>query len=303
MRCLLLCCLVLLLPAPALAEHASEAPQIEAEQSAAPFPPLPDYLSDTPVALTPNETKALELAGQWAAKSIAPVRNATGKVLYVHGASLPTIVAAPLNVCDVELQAGETLNEVVVGDSARWLVDVATSGSGENKTVHLLIKPVDAGLESSAVVTTSRRVYHLRLISQREGHTPYVGFLYMEDQVRRFREQAEHEAKEERWRTASLDGREADLSTLNFRYVVKGKASWKPVQVYDDGRQTVIRLPAAPATNEMPVLLVRKSGSDVLVNYRVKGQAMVVDGLFEKVVLVVGVGRDQESIEITREDS
>lgn len=266
-----------------------------------PFSPLPDYLSDTPVALTPNETKALELSGEWAARSVAPVRNGTGKVLYVHGASLPTIVAAPLNVCDVELQAGETLNEVVVGDSARWLVDVATSGAGEHKTVHLLIKPVDAGLESSAVVTTSRRVYHLRLISQREGHTPYVGFLYMEDQVRRFREQAEREAKEERWRTASLDGSQVDLSTLNFRYVVKGKASWKPVQVYDDGRQTVIRLPTA--TNEMPVLLVRKSGSDVLVNYRVKGQAMVVDGLFEKVVLVIGVGRDQESIEITREVS
>ena len=75
------------------------------------------------------------------------------------------------------------------------------------------------------------------------------------------------------------------------------------MQVYDDGRQTIIRLPAGAATNEMPVLLVRKSGSDVLVNYRVKGQAMVVDGLFEKVVLVVGVGNDQESVEITREDS
>ncbi len=303
MRCLLLCCLVLLLPAPALAEQVSEAPQFEAGQPPMPFPPLPDYLSDTPVVLTPNETKALELSGEWAARSVTPVRNGMGKVLYVHGASLPTIVAAPLNVCDVELQAGETLNEVVVGDSARWLVDVATSGAGEHKTVHLLIKPVDAGLESSAVVTTSRRVYHLRLISQREGHTPYVGFLYMEDQVRRFREQAEREAREERWRTASIDGSDVDLSTLNFRYLVKGKASWKPVQVYDDGRQTIIRLPAGAATNEMPVLLVRKSGSDVLVNYRVKGQAMVVDGLFEKVVLVVGVGRDQESVEITREDS
>ena len=174
--------------------------------------------------LTPNETKALELAGGMAANTMAPVRNGSGKVLYVHGASLPSIVAAPLNVCDVEF-AGRG-NPQRGGDRAIRPVGSWTWPRpvlGEHETVHLLIKPVDAGLESSAVVTTSRHVYHLRLISQREGHTPYVGFTYMEDQVRRFREQAEREAKEERWRTASIDGSAVDLSTLNFRYLVKGQ--------------------------------------------------------------------------------
>ena len=142
---------------------------------------MPDYISDKPVKLTAKERKALELAQDWAAKSVTPSRDGNGRVLYVHGASLPTVIASPFQVCDVELQPGETLNEVVVGDSARWLVDVSKSGSGENETVHLLIKPVDAGLETSAVVTTNRRVYHLRLVSERSGHTPYVGFTYQED--------------------------------------------------------------------------------------------------------------------------
>ena len=268
-----------------------------------PLPPMPDYISDKPVKLTAKERKALELAQDWAAKSVTPSRDGNGRVLYVHGASLPTVIASPFQVCDVELQPGETLNEVVVGDSARWLVDVSKSGSGENETVHLLIKPVDAGLETSAVVTTNRRVYHLRLVSQRTGHTPYVGFTYQEDHVRHFKEQAAKDAREKLWSTASVGGRDMDLSRLNFGYALKGRAAWKPTQVYDDGKQTFIRLPESTATGEMPILLVRKASGNVLVNYRVKERTMVMDGLFDRVLLIVGVGGDQEKIEITREKS
>jgi len=268
-----------------------------------PLPPMPDYISDKPVKLTAKERKALELAQDWAARSVTPSRDGNGRVLYVHGASLPTVIASPFQVCDVELQPGETLNEVVVGDSARWLVDVSKSGSGESETVHLLIKPVDAGLETSAVVTTNRRVYHLRLVSQRTGHTPYVGFTYQEDHVRHFKEQAAKDAKEKLWRTASVGGQDMDLSKLHFGYALKGRASWKPTQVYDDGKQTFIRLPESTATGEMPILLVRKASGNVLVNYRVKERTMVMDGLFDRVLLIVGVGSDQEKIEITREKS
>ena len=37
----------------------------------------------------------------------------------------------------------------------------------------------------------------------------------------------------------------------------------------------------------MPVLLVRKGSREVLVNYRVKNSAMIVDGLFERIALIV----------------
>ena len=97
-----------------------------------------------------------------------------------------------------------------------------------------------------------------------------------------------------------MDGQQADLSRLNFHYEVKGKAAWKPERVYDDGRQTFIRLPEKTASGEMPVLLVRKGSRDVLVNYRVKDSAMIVDGLFERIALIVGVDGDQEKVEVIR---
>lgn len=131
-----------------------------------------DYISPKVVPLTPKERKALSLSNDWARQNIDPVLSGGGKVVYVHGASLPTIVATPMQVSDVELEAGEIVNEIVVGDSARWMVESGSAGSGPDARVHLFIKPVDAGLESSTVVTTNRRVYHLRLVSQRKGHTP-----------------------------------------------------------------------------------------------------------------------------------
>lgn len=259
-----------------------------------------DYLIPKTVPLTEAEKKAFRLSGAWSRQSVEPVLTGGGKVVFVHGASLPTIVAAPMQVCNVELQAGETVHEIVVGDSSRWMVDSGTAGSGAGVTAHLFIKPVDSSLESSAVITTDRRVYHLRLVSQRSGHTPYVGFLYSESLKQQAAWKQARDAKEREWNSTTVDGKPTDLSALNFNYEVKGKARWKPERVYDDGRQTFIRLPENSASREMPVLLVRKGKQDVLVNYWVKDSAMIVDGLFERIALIIGVGGDQEKVEVIR---
>ena len=274
--------------------------QVDSKSAAPAVIPEIDYLNPKTVPLTDKEKKALRLSGSWSRQGVEPVLTGGGKVVYVHGASLPTIVAAPMQVCDVELQSGEIVHEIVVGDSSRWMVDSGTAGSGLGATAHLFIKPVDSGLESSAVVTTDRRVYHLRLVSQRSGHTPYVGFLYSESLKQQAAWKQARDAKEREWDSTTVDGKATDLSALNFNYEVKGKAKWKPERVYDDGRQTFIRLPEKSASGEMPVLLVRKGKQDVLVNYRVKDSAMIVDGLFDRIALIIGVGGDQEKVEVIR---
>src|SRR3546814_9753229 len=54
---------------------------------------------------------------------------------------------------------------VAAGDTARWTVRDTTSGSGEAKRVHILVKPYAAGLSTNLVITTDRRAYHLQLES------------------------------------------------------------------------------------------------------------------------------------------
>ena len=297
-----LCCLLLCAPSAFASIPEGYPPALDGQGLGKAPTSLPeiDYISPKVVPLTNQEKQALHLSGSWSRQSVEPVLAGGGKVVFVHGASLPTIVASPMQVCDVELEPGETIHEIVVGDSARWMVDSGSVGSGGGAISHLFIKPVDAGLESSAVVTTNRRAYHLRLVSQRTGHTPYVGFLYSETLKQQTATKQAREAKEKEWNSTTIDGIQTDLSALNFNYEVKGKASWKPERVYDDGRQTIIRLPAKTASGEMPILLVRKGKQEVLVNYRVKDSALVVDGLFERIALVIGVGGEQEKVEVIR---
>src|SRR5690606_7036773 len=80
-----------------------------------------------------------------------------------------------------ELQPGEQVNSIHLGDQARWLIEPAVTGQGSAEVQHLIVKPLDVGLETSLVVTTNRRTYHMRLRSHRRDFMPRVSFNYPED--------------------------------------------------------------------------------------------------------------------------
>ncbi|CCO24020.1 P-type conjugative transfer protein TrbG [Maridesulfovibrio hydrothermalis] len=263
--------------------------------------PTPDYISKTDVRLNSKEWKALKLSKEWMNRKINPIMQSNGKVVYVFGATLPTIICSPLMASDLELQAGENVNDVIVGDTARWMVVVAQSGTPGRESTHLVIKPLDAGLVTTAVITTDRRVYHLKLVSRRKGYTPYVSFIYPEDQQKILKASLKKKRRKETWETTKIEGKPVDLSTLDFSYTISGDdASWKPMRVYNDGIRTFIQLPRTSTQTEIPVLLVEKAGQEAIVNYRVKGNAMIVDEIFEKAILVAGTGMEQQKVEIKR---
>src|SRR5690348_10011583 len=158
------------------------------------MPPAPPVSSTPPAALhfnnpelklTPQERAALELAKKWKAgastQGVKPAVGADGAIRFLFGATQPSIVCAVLQVCDVELQPGEQVNSLHLGDTARWTVEPAVTGSGKSEVQHLIIKPMDTGLETSLIVTTDRRTYHLRLRSHRTEFMPRVAFTYPED--------------------------------------------------------------------------------------------------------------------------
>ncbi|MEI7997107.1 MAG: TrbG/VirB9 family P-type conjugative transfer protein, partial [Methylococcaceae bacterium] len=113
------------------------------------------------------------------------------------------------------------------------------------------------------------------------------------------------EGKEKQERTLPQTGEY--LGDLNFAYSVDGSVAWKPVRVYNDGQKTIIQMPAAMAQTEAPTLLVvRKDGGlftedeTVLVNYRIQGDRYIVDTIFDKALLIAGVGSGQDRVVITR---
>ena len=266
------------------------------------------YFSKNNPTLTPQEKAAVAIAHKWrnnSATGIKPVAGADGSIRFLFGAQQPSIVCAVLQVCDVELQAGEQVNSIHLGDTARWTVEPAITGSGPAEVQHLIIKPMDVGLETSLIVTTNRRTYHLRLRSHRTEFMPRVAFTYTEDAMAKWDAIKTREEKEKQSRTIPQTGEY--LGDLNFAYDVSGSAAWKPVRVYNDGTKTIIQMPSTMQQTEAPTLLVvRKDGGvftdeeTVMVNYRVQGDRYIVDTVFDKAVLIAGVGSSQDRVTITR---
>jgi P-type conjugative transfer protein TrbG len=82
--------------------------------------------------------------------------NAVQVYSYGEGV-LYRLFAAPERVTDIALQPGEAIVSVAAGDTARWTVGDTTSGTGESRRVHILVKPFAAGLSTNLVITIDRR--------------------------------------------------------------------------------------------------------------------------------------------------
>lgn len=241
--------------------------------------------------LNAKETKAAGLSQKWRGSGGVVTRGPDGKVIFLYGETQPSVVCSPLQVCDIELQAGEVVRDVLIGDTVRWKVEPATSGASGGQAIHLVIKPSEAGLVTSMVITTSRRTYHIQLKSHHSQYMARVGFDYPADMTGRL---ADINAR----LAAGANGQAPER--FNFGYSIRGRASWKPTRAYSDGQKTYLQFPKAIRGQDAPVLFVISGGENRIVNYRMKDTTMVVDFDIERAVLVSGVGWRQEKITIVR---
>lgn len=138
--------------------------------------------------LSGTEVRGTALSDEWQDGQGVVTRGPDGKVIFLYGEIQPSVVCAPLQVCDIELQPGEIVRDVLVGDTVRWKVEPATSGGPNAQVMHLIVKPSEAGLQTSMVITTSRRTYHIELKSHYSQYMARTGFDYPEDIDARFAE-------------------------------------------------------------------------------------------------------------------
>jgi hypothetical protein len=112
----------------------------------------------------------VRVSKRWQGETNAPALCPDGRVIFFHGAGLPTIVCAPPQVCMIELQASErVVGEPHIGDSVRWYISPAMYGTGGQSTAVIILKPQTPGLDTNLLITTGRRAYYLRLISKFEA--------------------------------------------------------------------------------------------------------------------------------------
>jgi type IV secretion system protein VirB9 len=268
--------------------------------------PPPVQLVSPSAPLDAKEQRAVNLARRWRNRREMPQPGEDGVVRYLFGATLPTIVCAPLQICNLALQPGEVVHDVQVGDSVRWKISPSISGGGSEQTTHLIIKPVDAGLVSSLNVATNRRTYAIKLVSTQRDWMPLVAFNYPDDMQRQwsaYRQTVAFGAAANTLPTGE------NVANLDFGFQISGdNPGWKPLRVYTDGAKTYIEFPRSISFTSAPTLVALdntggwfSSGNTQMVNYRMLGNRYVVDRVLDRAELISGVGNGQTRVVITRD--
>ncbi len=212
---------------------------------------------------------------------------ADGSIRYPYGGRFePTLVCRPLFVCDVILEQGETVINIAVGDSVRWVIASAQSGPS-GSTPHVFVKPTQVRLATNLVVTTSKRVYYVRLLSADNAPNPRLSFAYPD-------EQAAAAAARVTAEQSQLEDRAKDIpllppDQLDYKYRIVGAPEIKPVKVYNDGVHTFIEWDSLPT--DLPVVYsVAPDGGQQIVNFRLRDRTFIVDGIQSGFNLVLNGG-------------
>ena len=239
-------------------------------------------------------------------KGKAPIVRKPGFEIYPFEESEPVMYCQPLRACDVELEEGEEILGIALGDNVRWDVQTIFSGDKENLIPHVVVKPKDLELTSNMVISTTKRTYHMGLVSSEKDYARRFKFYYPREFVseRVSKEQIEAKKSSETKVNTISDLPVLSADNLNFNYSIEGDSSlnWRPVRAFDDGTHVYIQMPQIMTSHEAPVLMVKRDGvnSVSMVNYRVKKNYYVVDRLFTEAMLLLGVGDHQERIMIIK---
>ena len=214
---------------------------------------------------------------------------ARGKMLFTYAdGGIYELQAATFRQAAIELQPGEVLTGrdlPTAGDTARWTLAITRTGTAPAESVVLIVKPLEADLETNMTITTNRRIYNIVLKSTDHTYMPLVGWVYPQDEARAAQSVVE--------RASEVESQSEPLAVapdkLNFNCATSGsKVVWKPIRVYDDGTRTYLQMSPEMNSYEAPAMFVIEKSQPLLVNYRVKHSVYIVDRLFEQGQLRVG---------------
>lgn len=174
----------------------------------------------------------------------------------------------------------EHIENVAVGDSASWQIT-------PNKRANMLfVKPLSPKARTNMTVITDRRTYFFDLIASPAASPLYVLRFTYPDEPKPPAQQAAVPALSEAESRIASGEKPVDPATLNFTWTKRGDAKLHPVRLFDDGQSTFVTW-AQGAT--LPAILIRdEKGAEGPVNYAVRGDTIVIEGVPSPIYLRAG---------------
>jgi type IV secretion system protein VirB9 len=179
----------------------------------------------------------------------------------------------------IAFEEDEAIENVAIGDSSAWQVT-------PNKRANLLfVKPLTDRAATNMTVVTDRRTYLFDLVAKPDAQAIYVlRFTYPE--VPEAETQLAAAPTEVEMAAATDPYAVSDAAALNFAWKSKGAARLYPAQAYDDGTATFLTW--ANGTPIPAILIKDHEGTEGPVNFAVRGDTIVVDGVPREIILRSG---------------
>lgn len=239
--------------------------------------------------------------------SPSPILGKDGLVQFPFGQYEPKVTCQPLQLCDIQLEQGEIIKGLMIGDSVQWSegdgsIPIVYSGPDNSQIPHVVLKPSKAGLITTLLVTTDKRTYYIKLYSA-NVIVSRAGFYYPGQELQKI--------EQKRVASATIDNQTLSNDLVNpknmhFNYKISGDtdAPFNPVQVFDDGAHVYIQMPTNISTKNLPAFYVLAPDGETLqlVNFRYKAPFYIVDKMFDTGVLVLGLDENEQKITISHQE-
>ena len=270
-------------------------------------PPVTPVATPEPVALMdtlpPDVAQAMD---RYLDTGKAPIidHRRSGFVRFPFGLSQPTVTCKAMALCDIALEPGERMSgdhALSMADPLRWSAHRIDEGEGESQIQHVVLKPNDdIPLETDLIIGTTRRIYHIHVVSGAK-QTINATFYYPQDTIDRFN--AQQARQQQHQQSVVATGSDIDPTTLHMNYHIECHgARFCPSWVADDGHKTYILLPRGLEAIGLPSLFIEQAGEKQLVNYNTsKLPYYIVERVFDRAVLQSGTTADAQQVVITRE--
>lgn len=199
-----------------------------------------------------------------------------GKVVRIEGR---TKVQATIQFAE-----DEHIENVAIGDSQAWQVT-------PNKRANLLfVKPLAPTAATNMTVVTDRHTYLFDLVASASAKPLYVlKFTYPDEPKPAPTAQlaaSDAPTADEMAAATSAPEIVTNPAALNFAWAGKGDRRLLPARTYDDGMATFL---AWPSGSPVPAILIKDAnGTEGPVNFTVRGDVIVVDGVPREIVLRSG---------------
>ncbi len=250
----------------------------------------------------------------------APIVKRAGFVQFPFGEVQPILNCEPNYGCDIELEAGEQVKAVILGNEPLWDYLVWESNQQFEPISHVTIGPRVSLARTNAIIGTNRRTYHLELIStEKSEYVRSAKFYYPRERLREFQTRQRRESALEA-KKASAEKRSKLLNegalpyqVVSFGWEITGDdVSWRPVRVFDDSAHIYLQFPEHIVFEDLPGVYAPTADGDLAQpvwrtvkpeegRSREKGSYIMVDGMYEELRLVGGFRGKQQTVTISKQ--